>query len=62
MNNAKVCSIKVCSICKNKYIGFGNNAYPINNGRCCDECNSMYVIPARIYEMYKNKQNKSEEK
>ena len=50
--------IKICSICKKKYIGFGNNAYPINNGRCCDYCNTMCVIPARFYEMYKNKQNK----
>ena len=27
---------------------FGNNAQPINDGRCCDGCNSAIVIPARI--------------
>lgn len=26
----------------------GNNAAPVNDGRCCDECNFMIVIPARI--------------
>jgi hypothetical protein len=37
---------KVCSICNRKYRGFGNNAQPINNGRCCDACNDD-VIQAR---------------
>jgi hypothetical protein len=42
-----------CSICK-KEIPIkgtwveGNNAYPINNGRCCDECDLRIVIPRRI--------------
>jgi hypothetical protein len=26
----------------------GNNAEPINDGRCCDHCNSYVVVPARI--------------
>jgi len=26
----------------------GNNAEPISSGRCCDECNVLYVVPARI--------------
>ena len=26
----------------------GNNAYPINDGRCCNDCNAKYVIPARL--------------
>jgi len=25
-----------------------NNASPINDGRCCNECNITVVIPARI--------------
>lgn len=29
----------------------GNNAEPAADGRCCDECNSLIVIPARIAEM-----------
>lgn len=36
-----------CSICKEAYEGFGNNAQPINDGRCCDDCN-MLVIEARL--------------
>lgn len=26
----------------------GNNAWPINDGRCCDDCNANVVIRARI--------------
>ena len=52
-----------CSICKDDIRGqvivntegvqqvvdeHGNNAYPINDGRCCDSCNLNVVIPARI--------------
>ena len=44
-----------CSICKEEIrvdpkSGWneGNNAEPINTGRCCDECNLSAVIPARI--------------
>ena len=39
---------KVCSICKIEYYGWGNNAWPVNNGRCCDTCNQLDVIPARF--------------
>ena len=37
-----------CCICKNEIKGYGNNAKPFKNGRCCDECNYKYVIPSRI--------------
>ena len=37
-----------CSICGEEYRGFGNNADPINNGRCCDICDDIKVIPARL--------------
>ena len=37
-----------CSICGKTFYGYGNNAQPINNGRCCDDCNSYYVIPERM--------------
>jgi hypothetical protein len=42
---------KRCSICQKMYSGFGNNALPINTGRCCDKCNSLVVI-ARINRLY----------
>lgn len=37
-----------CSICKKNYEGYGNNAMPVNKGRCCDECNISIVMPTRI--------------
>ena len=43
-----------CSIC-NKEIPVkeggwdsGNNAEPVNDGRCCDQCNMDVVIPERL--------------
>jgi hypothetical protein len=38
----------VCSICHLEYFGYGNNARPINSGRCCDSCNALEVIPERV--------------
>lgn len=40
-----------CSICGDKFIGWGNNPWPITLGeddKCCDMCNSVFVIPARF--------------
>lgn len=56
-----------CSICRedievqvfpngNKWTE-GNNAQPINDGRCCDECNRMVVIPERFKRMQEAKKN-----
>lgn len=47
-----------CSIC-NKEIPVkgkwtqGNNAQPINDGRCCDYCNDTKVLPARLERLMK---------
>ena len=38
----------VCCICGKPIVGYGNNAEPVANGRCCDECNYSKVIPARL--------------
>ncbi len=43
----------MCSICGNpieekRGWKLGNNAQPINNGRCCDLCNMRVVLPARL--------------
>jgi hypothetical protein len=38
---------KTCSICGKRYFGPGNNAQPVNDGRCCDDCNETRVLPAR---------------
>ena len=42
-----------CSICNENFEGFGNNAEPINDGRCCDDCNNL-VIMERIKELNNN--------
>ena len=33
-----------CSICDSEYTGWGNNAWPINEGRCCDGCNGLVLV------------------
>ena len=52
MNNEEV---KTCCICGKKFRGFGNNAQPVKDGRCCDECNSTVVINARLEQMIMRK-------
>lgn len=40
---------KECAFCGKEIIGYGNNPSPFTNkGEVCDECNSRYVIPARL--------------
>lgn len=48
-----------CSICGKELEGYGNNAYPVNHGRCCDNCNTLVVVPRRMQD-YANKQKKKE--
>lgn len=43
---------RVCSICGREFTGYGNNAEPINDGICCDECNIEAVIPRRMAEYF----------
>lgn len=40
-----------CSICGQPYYGYGNNAKPINDGRCCNQCNNL-VIEQRLLYLY----------
>lgn len=40
-----------CSLCGEQYRGFGNNAWPLSKGRCCDTCNQIEVIPHRMAQM-----------
>ena len=40
---------KECAFCGKEIVGYGNNPAPFaNKGVVCDECNSRYVIPARL--------------
>jgi len=47
----------LCSICQKdipvKEGGWsqGNNAEPVNSGRCCDDCNMAVVVPARMKQL-----------
>lgn len=41
-------NFKICSLCGEKYEGFGNNAEPLARACCCDSCNSLYVVPYRL--------------
>lgn len=54
-----------CCICNKEIVpdendwDRGNNALPVKDGRCCDECNWSVVIPARLKKV-KNKMDKKE--
>lgn len=49
----------VCSICHLTIIDqYGNNAWPINESRCCDSCNGL-VIVARINQMKKRQKRRN---
>jgi len=37
--------VQACSICGGAIVGFGNDAWPVNDDRCCDQCNAERVIP-----------------
>ena len=43
----------ICVLCNDEHAdadfgyGFGNNAGPLADGKCCDECDKDYVTPAR---------------
>lgn len=37
-----------CCLCGREIEGYGNNAEPVKDGRCCDDCNDNVVLPVRI--------------
>jgi hypothetical protein len=37
-----------CVICKADCRGYGNNAQPVDQGLCCDDCNWIAVMPAKM--------------
>lgn len=37
-----------CCICGNEIENYGNNAFPVKDGKCCDSCHETVVIPARM--------------
>ena len=62
MNNVTKLDDRKCSICDGHIEPLrddsgevvwegGNNALPVQDGRCCDNCNITVVIPVRIARM-----------
>lgn len=48
---------RICCICKKEFTGYGNDPWPVwPTGKCCDRCNQVYIIPARIKLAYKDKE------
>lgn len=47
--------MKKCTICKEEIKGYGNNAEPIKEGICCSQCNDLFVIPARLNQLFSPK-------
>lgn len=46
--------MKTCSICQSEFAEFGNNPAPFpsdNDERCCDDCNTRFVVPVRMLTM-----------
>ena len=57
---------KKCCMCGKEIEGFGNNPWGVLDKEkklvewkqgdvCCDNCNALYVIPGRLYLVYKGK-------
>ena len=46
-----------CVICGKPIVGYGNNALPVAEGNCCDQCNQNVVIPARLKDLQNSKLN-----
>lgn len=49
-----IMEIQKCILCEKEFDGYGNNAQPLAEGRCCDNCNLEKVIPARLQNQTKN--------
>ena len=47
---------KICCICGQVFIGYGNDPWPVEIvGECCDQCNAERVIPARLKQLKEKK-------
>ncbi len=42
-----------CCFCKKEYTDYGNNAEPVMDARCCNDCNEGVVIPIRLVRHFK---------
>lgn len=46
---------KKCCLCGKEIEDWGNDAWPLAEGLCCDECNCNKVLPARLAQIYFHK-------
>jgi hypothetical protein len=51
-----------CVLCQKKFKGTGNNPKPLADNkypgsRCCDECDDLKVMPARLVKIGMSKEN-----
>jgi len=52
MNDIRMSKKQKCCICGSSFYGYGNNPAPVRQyGKCCNDCNTEKVIPARIVRM-----------
>ena len=50
---------QTCAICGLVFEGYGNNPQPLTEGRCCQACDDLFVIPLRIHmAIHNNKHNR----
>ena len=53
---------EICCICGEPIEGYGNNPSPYKHeGRCCDACQRKFVLPARLANINKDKDQKDNE-
>jgi len=63
-HNPVIDGYQKCVICDDNILGYGNNPWPLFNddeGECCQFCNDVYVIPARLEQLAKAQARKAEE-
>lgn len=42
-----------CCICGEEFLGYGNNPWPLRDeGRCCDMCAKLIVLPSRVLQLH----------
>ena len=49
--------MKNCCLCKEGFVGYGHNAWPLCRGQCCDYCNIGKVLFARLLAMREQREH-----
>ena len=50
-----ICDATIATV-QDKLLGrrkHGHNAHPVADGRCCDDCHMVIVIPTRLFQIKK---------